>query len=314
MDELIIGELRIKSPRLAYGCWRVAGTWEPAEVTPEREAQGRLAIISAYEAGYRLFDHADVYCHGIAESIFGSVLQLIPDMRRDVVIATKCGIRMKGDPVPPAPYRYDFSSSHIIWSCEQSLRRLEVETIDLYQLHRIDWLADPHEVAEAFGQLRESGKVREFGLSNATASQVAMFQKILPMKVAVNQVEVSLLNLSRFQDGTLDQCIAENIVPLAWSPLAGGKLGHSRTEGEPPIQHPKSIELLETLDVVAQKHGTTRGNVALAWLLKHPAGIVPIIGSINPLSIRESLQAEDIQLSREEWYRLLEASRGERLP
>lgn len=314
MDSTKIGSGTVTTSRLAYGCWRLAGTWEPKEVTAEGEALGRLAVIAAYESGYRLFDHADVYCHGVSERIFGSVLKLIPGMRSKILVATKCGIRMKGDPDPAAPYRYDFSKEHIIWSCEQSLKRLGVDVIDLYQLHRIDYLADPYEVAEAFASLKASGKAKEFGLSNATPSQVAMFQKILPMKVLVNQVEISLLNLQRFKDGTLDQCQSEKITPLAWSPLAAGKLGHPRNDNDPAIHSAKLSDLIETLDHLAARHETTRTNIALAWLMKHPAGIVPIIGSIQPQSIRDAAKASEVKLSREEWYRLLEIAQGERLP
>ena len=158
--------------RMAYGCWRIAGTWSPAEVTPASQAAGRKAVLAAYEAGFTLFDQADIYCHGESEKILGQVLKEVSGMRERVVIATKCGIRMAGEPKPDAPYRYDFSADYITRCCEQSLKRLGIETIDLYQLHRPDYLMDPQEIAGAFEQLKRSGKVREFGVSNFRPSQV----------------------------------------------------------------------------------------------------------------------------------------------
>ncbi len=283
----------------------MAGTSAPGEVQPTGRAAGKKAVIAAYEAGYTLFDHADVYCEGVAEEIFGEVLREVSGMRERIVIADKCGIRLADRP-EGTPYRYDFSAEHIIWSCEQSLRRLGVETIDIYQLHRPDWLADWSEVAEAFTRLREQGKVREFGVSNFKPSQVAALQKACDRPLIVQQVEISLLRLDSFEDGTLDQCQSERITPVAWSPLGGGQLMVGQEDSGLPIGN--------ALDYVAKHHGVNRSTIALGWLLRHPAGIVPIVGSTKPERIRESVQAAEIELSREEWYSLLEAARGARLP
>ena len=157
MKTVSLGLSPLASSRLAYGCWRVAGTWNPAEVTAESRAAGRRAILAAYEAGYTLFDNADIYCRGEAERILGGVLKEVPGMRERVVILTKGGIRPAGDPEPDAPGRYDFSAAHLARACEESLRRLGIETIDLYLLHRPDYLADPHEIAGAFAQLQDAG-------------------------------------------------------------------------------------------------------------------------------------------------------------
>ena len=133
MKTIRLGKSDLTSSRVAYGCWRIAGTWNPAEVTAKSRAAGKQAVIAAYEAGYTLFDHADIYCDGIAEEIFGEVLKEVSEMRERVLIATKCGIRKGGDPTEDAPFRYDFSTEHILRSCEQSLKRLRVERIDLYR-------------------------------------------------------------------------------------------------------------------------------------------------------------------------------------
>lgn len=314
MKTIQLGNSSIKSSRLAYGCWRIAGTWDPAAVTRDAEIKGRLAVLAAYEAGYTLFDHADIYCDGVAERIFGQVLKEAPLMRDRVVIATKCGIRKAGDPAPAAPFRYDFSAEHILRSCDESLKRLGVETIDIYQLHRPDYLMHPEEVAGAFARLREAGKVREFGVSNFRPSQVTALQKACPMRLLVNQIEISLANLASFDDGTLDQCLAEQITPLAWSPLAGGKLGGGARNLLPSQELYRPEKVVEELDAIAKARGATRTVVALAWLLKHPTAIVPIVGSADPANIREAVKADAFELSREEWYRLMEAARGERLP
>src|SRR2546430_6164155 len=149
MQTIQLGKSSLTGSRLAYGCWRIAGAGEAAKVSPETEAGGRQAVAAAFETGYTLFDLADIYCEGVCEKIFGQTLKEVSGMRKRVLIATKCGIRKKGDPDPDSPYRYDFSAEHIVRSCEQSLKRLGVETVDLYQLHRPDYLGDPEEVAGA---------------------------------------------------------------------------------------------------------------------------------------------------------------------
>jgi predicted oxidoreductase len=315
MKRLTLGASSLESSQLAYGCWRIAGTWEPSEVTPVREEAGRRAVLAAYEAGYTLFDHADIYCDGVAERLFGQVLQQVKGMRAQILIATKCGIRKPETGRPYAVGRYDFSAEHIIRSCEQSLQRLQIETIDLYQLHRPDYLMDPTEVATAFARLRDSGKVREFGVSNFRPSQVSALQKACPMPLLVNQVEISLAHREPFEDGTLDQCLTEKITPMAWSPLAGGHLADGARRVLPSqANYAPEKTLLPELDRIAQERGVVRMAVALAWLLKHPSKIVPILGTIDPDKIKKATAATDLELTREEWYRLLIAAQGEPLP
>ncbi|MCX6904493.1 MAG: aldo/keto reductase, partial [Verrucomicrobia bacterium] len=268
---------------------------------------------AAYESGYTLFDHADIYCDGAAETIFGQVLKQVSGMKKRVVLASKCGIRKKGVPKPDCPFRYDFSADHIIRSCEASLKRLGVETIHIYQLHRPDYLCQPEEVAGAFAQLKQQGKVLEFGVSNFRPSQVALLQKACPMPLMVHQVQISLAHLDCLEDGTLDQCLAEKMTPLAWSPLGGGQLADVMPIDLRTKDHAARLGLREEMEHLARERGSSRTIVALAWLLKHPSGIVPIVGSTKPERIREAAKALDFALSREEWYSLLEAARGERL-
>lgn len=314
MNTVTLGESAITVSRLAYGCWRIAGTWSPSEITPASREAGRRAVLAAFEAGYTLFDHADIYCDGEAEALFGRVLREVPAMRGRIVIASKCGIRKAGVPGPEAPYRYDFSADYIVRSCEDSLRRLGVETIDVFQLHRPDYLMDPAEVAGAFEKLRQAGKAREFGVSNFRPSQVSALQRACPMRLLVNQVEISLAQTRCLEDGTLDQCLAERITPMAWSPLGGGHLGEGTRRVLPSQESYRPQPVLALLDAMAKSRGCTRSAVALAWLMKHPAGIIPIVGSTDPARIQAAARADTVELSREDWYRLFEAARGERLP
>lgn len=293
---------------------RIAGAWNPKDVTPAHIEAGERALAAAYDAGYTLFDHADIYAQGVCEKIHGDFMRKSPSLRRETVIATKCGIRFPGDPHPDSPHRYDFSAKHILRSCDLSLQRLGIEQIDLYQLHRPDYLMNPSEVAEAFNTLYEQGKVRSFGVSNFRPSYVEALASACPFPILVNQVEIHLARLDCFEDGTLDQCLAKQITPLAWSPLAGGMLGDGR---EPPADHPKAAVLRETvalLDRLAKGFGVTRAAVALAWLMKHPSGIIPIVGSTKPDSIKAAAEADNLELDREDWYRILVAARGKGLP
>lgn len=309
MTTITLGSGELRSSRLAYGCWRLADR----EMTP---ASSRAAVLAALEAGYTLFDHADIYGESRAETVFGQILKDLPGVRDRILLASKCGIRRPGDPVPGAPYRYDFSAEHILRSCEGSLRRLGVECLDLYQLHRPDFLMDPAEVAGAFVRLKEAGKVREFGVSNFKPSQVAALQRACPMRLVVNQVEISLAQPACVEDGTLDHCLAERLTPLAWSPLGGGLLGGGARRLLPAQEaYTARVQpIVDAVDALAKDRGLPRAAVALAWLLRHPSGIVPLVGSTDPARIREAARAEEAALSREDWYRLYEPARGQRLP
>lgn len=307
VETISLGASSLKSSRLAYGCWRLADD-------PGNPGAGRAAVIAAYEAGYTLFDNADVYGRGQAEKIFGAVLEEISGMREQVVVLTKCGVRHGGHPNPGSPNRWDFSAEHIIDSCEQSLKRLGIETVDVLMLHRPDFLADPHEIAKAFEQLRAMGKVRFFSVSNFRPSLVTALRKACSMPLILHQVEISLAKLDAFTDGTLDQCMAENMTPMAWSPLAAGLIGTGPKRLLPGQKSYRPEVFLPELEAIAAAHGTSRTVIALSWLLKHPSKIIPIAGSVNPERIREVTRAVELELSREEWYRLLNAARAEPLP
>ncbi|HEV7301445.1 MAG TPA: aldo/keto reductase [Tepidisphaeraceae bacterium] len=314
MKTQLLGRSSLVSSRLSYGNMRSVGTWNPAEVTPERMAKAVQAHIAAYEAGYTLFDTADIYCRGMCETALGNTLKQVSGMRDRILIATKCGIRFAGDPAPDSPHRYDFSAQHIERSVEGTLSRLGVETIDVFHLHRPDLLMNPPEIAAAFDRVRSAGKVREFAVSNFSPSFVAALQAHLPFPLVANQVEIHLGRLDPFTDGTLDQCIERTITPLSWSPLAGGWLGAGRTLPADAPNRENRQKLLDVLDATATEHGVSRTVIALAWLLKHPSQIIPIIGSATPANIVDAAKADDIDLTRDQWYRILLAARGKALP
>lgn len=309
-----LGTSALRASRLAYGGWHLVDADGPEALTAEQLSVAREAVCAAYEAGFTLFDLADIYSRGAAEAAFGRALKEVPGMRDRILVTTKCGIRFVDHPEPGAPYRYDFSETHILRSCEGSLKRLGIDTIDLYLLHRPDVLGDPEEVARAFSKLQDSGKVREFGVSNFRPSQLAMLQKHCPMPLVANQIELSLWCLDPLADGTLDQCLAERITPQAWSPLAGGRLVSKAEVHLEKTEDTRLNRIQEVLAELAQARGVSPMAIALAWLLRHPAGVMPIIGSIKPERIRDAATAGAIELTREEWYRLLEGARGARLP
>lgn len=314
MKTIRLGNSSTQVSRLAYGCWRLADPRQPTSSAAAIEADGKAAVIAAYEAGYTLFDGADIYGHGQAEVILGKALREVSGMREHILITSKCGVRRAGDPHPEAPQRYDFAPDYIVRSCEGSLQRLGIETLDLYLLHRPDYLGDPHEIAGAFAQLYDAGKVRCFGVSNFRPSLVSALQAAVPFPLIVNQVEISLAQRAAFDDGTLDQCLEKSITPMAWSPLGAGLLGDGAKRLLASQQSYPTDAIVKALEAIAAARGVSRTVIAYAWLLKHPSKIVPIVGSTNPQRIREAVKATEFELTREEWYRLLLAARGESLP
>ena len=293
-----LGQTSLRAFPIGYGCWRFAGT----DVRAAREK-----IETAVEAGINLFDHADIYGgNGAAEETFGHVLAEVPHLRDAMLIATKCGI------IPGVPY--DSSRRHVLRAAEESLRRLRIEVIDLYQIHRPDWLAHPQEVAAALTQLRAEGKIREVGVSNFTVAQFDTLQSFLPFPLATHQPELSCWWLEPMRNGLLDQCMRARVTPLAWSPLAGGHLGLSPEAARGKTHGERLAALIECLDRLAAREGVSRSAIALAFLLVHPAGVIPIIGTQRPERIRESLAALRVQLTRTDWYDIIVASQGKRLP
>ena len=288
---------------IAYGCWRFAGT---------DVATARAKVEAALQAGIDLFDHADIYgvdgggSFGDAEALFGKVLADAPELRERMTIATKGGIVL-GRP-------YDSSPAWIRQACEDSLRRLQVDVIDLYQIHRPDFLGHPAELASILIKLKEEGKIRAVGVSNYTASQFRALQAHLPFAIATHQPEFSCWTYSPLRDGVIDQCMELGVTPMAWSPIAGGRLFSAADSEENADDQSRLADLQSALDGVAQAQGVGRTAVALAWLLAHPAGVIPIIGTQRIDRIQESMQALSVTLDRATWNQILEAAQGESLP
>lgn len=307
-----LGASSIIGSRIAYGCWRLGGS--EGEVPPADVAvTGVRAVLAAVDAGYTLFDLADIYGGGDSERIFGRALLQSPGLRSRLKVASKCGIRKPGDPSPDSPYRYDFSADYIVASVEGSLTRMGIDHLDLLMLHRPDLLMDPNEVAGAFLRLKDAGKVLEFGVSNFRPSQVTALQKALPLPLAVHQVEISLHARTALEDGTLDQCLASAMTPMAWSPLDKGRLGAGDPSPSGQLDADARHRLRSALDALSATTGYPRAVLAIAWLLKLP-GVVPVVGSTQPERIRDLARAIEVSMDRDTWYRLLETARGSRLP
>jgi predicted oxidoreductase len=317
MKTIPLGPTDLQVTRLCYGAMRLSGSWDRDKVDAAAIERGIRSLESAVEAGYTFIDHADIYGDTTCETIHGLALDRHPEWRDKLVVATKCGIRFEDEP-PGTPHRYDFSGEHIRQSIDESLRRLKLERVDLYQLHRPDWLADPEEIAQAMIDIQKAGKVRYFGVSNFRPSLVNALQAALPFPLVANQVEIHLLRLDTFEDGTLDQCLEKKMTPLAWSPLAGGRLGAALDEKAPlPLEtDAKAAQIMRLRPVladVAQAYGVTPLAIVFAWLMRHPSKIVPIVGTVRPEAIREAAKADAITLDRESWYRILRAARGQKL-
>ncbi|MEO0895605.1 MAG: aldo/keto reductase [Bacteroidota bacterium] len=249
------------------------------------------------------FDHADIYGHYTEEARFGEVLKRRPDLVTKLNITTKCSIKLVTENRPSFRLKsYDSSPEHIRKSVDQSLQDLGIEQIELLLLHRPDSLMNPHAVAAVFEELKAAGKVKHVGVSNYSPSQFDLLNSFTPLQT--NQVEVSLLHLNALQDGTLDQCLKLGITPTAWSPFGGGEIFFESS-------NPRIQRIQKVAKELGEVHGAGVDQILLAWIFKHPAGIVPVTGSSKISRIKTALEASKIQLSHEEWYMLLEASTGE---
>lgn len=282
---------------IAWGMWRLAEDGRSV-------AEASRLVHAALDAGITLLDTADIYGFdgdagfGEAEALLGEVLASDAGLRSHMVLATKGGI------MPPLPY--DQSAAYLDAALAASLRRLKTDTIDLYQIHRPDILAHPQEVARVLDDAVASGKVRALGVSNFTTAQIEALNHFLGHKLVATQPEISPLRITCFENGELDQAMRLDLTPLAWSPLGGGRLVRASSDRD------RSVAI--ALDEVADRHGVSRSVAAYSWLMAHPAGIVPIVGTQNPERIAESVKALAVRWTRQEWYAVLVEARGEKLP
>jgi len=267
------------------------------------DASAMLCMIEgSLSLGISTFDHADIYGHYTTEKTFGDALKQAPSLRQQMQLVTKCGIRMITPNRPAHRIKsYDTSRAHIISSVEQSLHNLHTDYLDLLLLHRPDPLLDPAEVAETFHLLKEQGKVLHFGVSNFSVSQMEMLAAHTDL--VTNQVEASLVYLNPFQDGVFDHCLQKGIRPMAWSPLGGGDL--FQQPGSEQVQR-----IRKAAQPIEERYGLQFDQVLLAWLLRHPAGILPVLGTSKLDRIELAAASLDVELEREEWFALLEAATG----
>lgn len=287
--------------RIALGCMRIAG-----KSVDEVEELVKVAI----EEGINFFDHADIYGGGQSEKVFGEVLKRHPEYRKKMIIQTKCAI------VPGK--RYDFSKEHILFSVDESLKRLQTDYVDILLLHRPDALCDPKEVAEAFDELYKQGKVKYFGVSNHTPLQIELLQKYCSHPIIINQLQLSIvhsvmidagLNMNMkeawAQDkdgGVLDYCRLKDITIQPWSVVQA-----SWAEGT-FLDNPAYQKLNQVMQELANEYHVTKSAIAIAWLLRHPACMQPIVGTTSPSHLKESVAACDVHLTRQQWYDLYLAS------
>lgn len=324
MKPMPLNRRGFEASRISLGCMGFGGDWAPGPILPEHVKQAEAAVEAALEVGINFFDHADIYRSGKAEQVFAEVLKSRPGLREQIYIQSKCGIRFpEGETVPG---RYDFSKSHILQSVDGSLERLGVEYLDVLLLHRPDPLMDPDEVAEALETLHRSGKVRHFGVSNMNAGQIQLLARASTYPFIVNQLELNLLHngfvetgvhvnqeaaqANYFPDGTMEYMQLNDIQIQAWSPLARGYLS-GRAVTDQPATTQATAALVARM---ADEKGVSREAISLAWLLKHPTGIQPVIGTTNPHRIKSCAAALQVEFTRDEWYLLYVTSRGQPLP
>lgn len=305
MRTMKLGVSDLEVPVVAVGMMRINGI---------SRSEAEHFVKTSLDLGANFFDHADIYGGGRCEEIFADVLPMNDDMREKVQIQSKCGIR-KGE--------FDFSKEHILRAVDGILSRLKTSYIDVLLLHRPDILVEPEEVAEAFDQLESSGKVRHFGVSNQNPMQMELLRQYVEQPIVANQLQLSITNATMLSQGVnvnmenaaavnrdgsvLDYCRLNNITVQPWSPFQYGFF-----EGV-FLDNPKFPELNAKIDEIAARYGVTNTTIAIAWLLRHPARMQPVTGTMNVGRLADCVKAAEITLTRTEWYEIYRAA-GNVLP
>ena len=303
MKKIALGTTDLDISPLALGCM---------SLTPERAEQGIRAVARAFESGINFYDTADVYGRGDSETILGRALRQGAIARREVVIASKCGIVFEGMD-PQYQYKaYDLSPPYLKASCEASLKRLGTDYIDLYQPHRIDYLTHPEETARALEDLQAEGKIRHAGVSNHTADEIRALSAHTPLQSL--QTQFSLLHIEALETGLTAVCLEKKMNILCWSPLHKGVLSGVVAAPHDDWQLQRQAGIVAQLQPLAQGCGATLGQLALAWLMHLPGGVIPLVGTANPEHIAEAAAAADISLPRDIWYELMVIARGRPMP
>jgi predicted oxidoreductase len=303
----------------------LGGSWSDEPHAGEHVDEAAAAVGAALDAGITLFDHADIYRSGKSEAVFGEVLAATPGLRDRIRLQTKCGIRLNESGLQT---HYDLSREAILERVNESLKRLRTDYVDILLLHRPDPLADPAEVAAAVRQLMAEGKVRQLGVSNMSGAQIEALQDRLETPVVANQLEMSLLKRAwlesqvlvnhaehldySFPHGTLEYCVRNGITLQAYGSLARGLY----TGAEPDSPTSAEAATAELVAQLAGEYGSSGESVLLGWLMKHPAGIAPVIGTVNPGRILACADAARVAetMSRADWYKLWVTARGSNIP
>jgi predicted oxidoreductase len=273
----------------------VAGAWRWNTISP---SQIEALIKTSLENGITSFDHADIYGNYTCEETFGNVLRGNTSLRNQLQLITKFGIRLLSDKRPEHQVKhYDTSKEHIVQSVDNSLKALGTDRLDVLLIHRPDPLLNPEEVADAFMQLKQQGKVLFFGVSNFTTSQFEMLQAYLSFPLVTNQIELSLFKHESFFNGDVDAMLKHKVRPMAWSPLGGGK-------------YVDDDRVKNVFEKICGHYQITSTQLLLAWLLMHPAAVLPIIGTTKPERITEGAKATAVNLTRQHWFELLKAVSG----
>ena len=301
MRRFVLGPGAPEVSALACGVWRLAD--DPAGSDVSRV---RAKIEASLAAGITTFDHADIYGGYQGEGLFGRALEEAPALRARMEIITKCGIKAPGPNLPGARVKhYDASAAAIIRAVDRSLQELRTDYLDVLLIHRPDWLTNAEDTAHGLRQVMASGKVRAVGVSNYSVPQYSLLEHFLGRPLATNQVELSLLHMHATTDGTLDQCQAQGAHPMAWSPLAGGRLLQG---GE------ASQRLAPVLARIGNLYHASPEQIALAWVAALPSRPQVIMGTNRPERFTHLANAMAIQLEREHWYELWASAQGRDIP
>ncbi len=303
MKHYELGTTGLQVSAISLGCM---------SLTPDREDQGKAAVRRAYELGINFYDTADVYGRGESERILGEALKEANIAREDVIIASKCGIVFQGM-VPEYEYKaYDLSPAYLKASCEASLKRLGTDYIDLYQMHRIDYLTHPEETARALEDLKSEGKIRHAGISNHTPDEIRALANYVRLESL--QTQFSLLFLEPLETGLAAVAHEKKMNLLCWSPLHQAVLTGKKGVPHSDWQKQRDIGVVAQLSPFAEQYGVTIGQLALAWLLQVPGGTIPLVGTANAAHIEEAVAAVDITLERDDWYEMMVIARGRPMP
>lgn len=287
---------------LAYGVWRLGE--DPAGTGISRI---REKVEACLEKGITTFDHADIYGHYTCEGLFGRVLADAPSLRDKMEIVTKCGINVPSDNRPGVRVNHYDATANAIERCvDRSLRELRTDRIDVLLIHRPDWLTSAEETARGLLHVMKAGKVRSVGVSNYNPHQFALLTRFLGRAPVTNQIEVSLLRMDGIYDGTLDQCQAAGVHPMAWSPLGGGRLFSSADQD--------MVRARTTLERIGRDYDATAEQLALAWVAALPSRPQVVIGTNQPDRIRAAARGVQIALERQHWYELWQAAKGHSVP